>query len=276
MRTVFNFLTLIILLSVVPLDLLSENEKDKDELAKYRHRYFNVDQGVTYSRVSDQNMSKIHYSGFGLEINFRRFVETHNFISELGYLNSSFNYMTPAHNSTEVLQPRFGFSYSHLRKTDYSEQLNLLFGGEAVVFADFRIIPVLSNSFLYADFISALRPKAMIKSSFNLFREWNYSFSGAFSLLGYGLRIPEYGPVFKLSDDGGMEQQAIETIFLSLANYRHIATELALHESFGDDNNPNKYKISYMWDFYVLENSFSRKTYNAMHRLAFTFYLKTN
>ncbi len=244
--------------------------------ASLKEVFFKVDQGATAGRILDKKMSNLHYSGFGMVLNFGRRKHTNHYISEWEFLGTHFNYSKPVHKNTKVFNPAFNLKYMHLRDIDSLGIFDVYAGLQANFFGDIRIAPRLSNSSVYADIIGELRPQADMSTSFHLFRNWNIDISLATTIFGYGLRIPEYGTTLRLTNDGGVTLQGMDNHFLFPFNYRHTTTGLFFRESFGDDRNPNWYRVGYIWDYYTLAGKNDHNVYNAIHKLVLELYFKTN
>ncbi len=243
---------------------------------EWRHIYFKTDQGFSSGRLSDGKMSSLHYTGYGGVLNFGRRVHTQNHISELSFARVQFNQLEPVHKNTQVYKPTFGARYMYLKKLDSIGDFQVHAGAQANVFADFRIAPRLSNSYLFADVFAEFRPQAKLATEFFFLRNWNPEFSIAASLLGYGIRMPEYGTTFRLSETGGSTLQGAETFILTPSNFGHFTTGIFFKESLGDELNPNWFRIGYIWDYYSLKGNHGHNLNNAVHQLVLEFFFRMN
>lgn len=242
-----------------------------------RDVYFKTDQGFSYNRLLDQRMSNLHYQGTGGVLSFGRYVETPNFVSEIGFLRLTFYMALPHHKESVVTAPAIGMKYMHLRKIHNSGPLNLRLGAQLDALANMRLAPMLSNSFLYVDLIAEISPRIDIGYALMLFkREWNFDFSFATSMLGYGLRIPEYGASYQLGTDGSETLANSVSMLLHPGNYNHFVTGIFYKNSFGRAENPNRFRIGYVWDFYTIRGAHDLKTFNAGHQLVLELYFLVN
>lgn len=274
-KSLLKFLVIFIICFVQITYLNAEETEPEEQIERFRNVYFNVGQGATFSRVLDKKMSNLHYSGGGAVLSFGRFSETQSFLSEWNFLTSQVNYLTPQHKATDVIQPYFGFGYTHLRNFRRTDNSLFQVGLQANLFVDMRIASRLGNSFLHMETVNEIRPKIKYAYNFYFLREWNLSFSMSFTLLGVGVRAPEYGSIFKLYEDGSSTIQNIEEMNLNPLNFRHLTTKIYLIESFRGESNPNGFKIGYIWDYYSYDNVHDLNVQNATHGLVFEYYFKT-
>ncbi len=276
MKKSFFKLKVIFIVCLLPVFVLNAEEAEHEEQTeRFRNVYFNVGQGATLSRVLDKKMSNLHYAGGGAILSFGRFSETQSFLSQWNFLTANVNYLRPQHKATDVIQPYFSFGYTHLRNFRRAKTGLFQAGLQANLFVDMRIASRLGNSFLHMETVSEIRPKVKYSRSFYLLREWNFSFSMTFTLVGHGSRAPEYGSIFKLYEDGSSTIQDTESTVLNLRKFRHITTKIYLIESFRGESNPNGFKIGYIWDYYSFDNVHDLNVQNATHGLVFEYYFKT-
>ncbi len=259
-------------------DYKNLNNTDDADLhdVSYKHVYYKIDHGLSTGIVLDQKMSTLHYTGPGALLNFGRRVYTPDYIAEWNFLRVNFGYLEPEHKATQVYKPSLGISYFHLRNLNTQGVISVHAGLQANLFADVRIAPRLGNSYLFADIIGEIRPQCKLSTSFHVLRQWNVDFSLSATLMGVGVRYPEYGTSFILSGDGGVAFQPGETHILKPSNYGHFTTGIFLHESFGDPSNPNNYRIGYIWDYYSMKGNHNLNVNNAVHQLVLEFYFKVN
>ncbi len=252
----------------------TDQEKNKNE--NWRQVYYKVDQGLSTGMVLDQKMSNLHYTGPGGVLNFGRRARTSAYIAEWNFLRINFGYLQPKHEGTQVYKPALGVRYLHLRNLNSLGIFQVHAGVQANLFADIRIAPQMGNSYLFADIIGEIRPQGKLSTNFHLLRQWNVDFSFSATLLGTGIRFPEYGTSFRLSDDGGIAFQSSETHILKPSNFGHFTTGVFFRESFGDASNPNWYRIGYIWDYYSMRGNYNINVNNAVHQLVLEFYFKVN
>lgn len=239
--------------------------------------FFKIDQGFSYGRLLDQRMSNLHYAGPGGIISFGRYVEAAKFVSELSFARIAYHMAQPQHEGTEVNNPSFGLRYRHLRRMPGRTAWRYRLGAQADAFANVRMAPSLSNSFLYVDFISQLSPAIDIGYTLFLFeRDWNLDFSLAASLFGYALRIPEYGASYQLGSDGSETLANNVSTLLHPGNYNHFVTGIFYKDSFGRPENPNRFRIGYVWDFYTIRGAHDLKTFTAAHQLVLELFFLVN
>ena len=269
-----------LLVFVIPSTLsAAENknsEKDNDVAVDLRRVYYKIDQGFSTGRLSDRKMSNLHYTGPGGFINFGRRVNTPNYISEWNFLRVNFNYMKPEHGGTDVYKPSIGLRYIHLRKLNDLGAFRVHAGVQTNLFADIRIAPRLGNSYLFADIVAEVRPQGKLSTGFHLLRQWNMDFSLSATLLGLGVRFPEYGTSFRVSQDGGAAFSRSEAQILKPSNFGHFTTGIFFSESFGDASNPNRFRIGYIWDYYTMKSRYDLNVNNAIHQIVLEFYFKVN
>jgi len=253
----------------------SEGQDEQDESIP-RQVYFKIDQGLTSSLTMDKKMSNLHYRGFGGILNFGRRAHTQDYIAEWNFLRAQFNLSTPKHENTQVYNPAAGFRYLHLRKLDSLGPFQIHGGGQLNLFTDMRIAPRLGNSSFFADVFGEIRPQAKLSTSFHVLREWNMDFSLSLALMGYGLRIPEYGVIYRLAGDGGVTFQGMERQILTPSNFSHYTMGVFLKESIGDVSNPNWLRIGYVWDYYSMSGNHELNVNNAVHQLVLELYFRVN
>ncbi len=263
-----------VMIAVIPHNSLHAN--DDDTRKRVQHGvYFKSDHGLTWGVLMDQRMSNLHYEGPGGVVNFGRRAHRSHYIAEWSFARIQYNNSRPVHGSTVVENVGAGLRYLHLRKLYTPSDYNINAGVQANVFANLRMAPRLGNSYLFADLIAELRPQADLEfGSRFLWREWNVELSMAASLLGYTLRIPEYGVSLELDKDGGIRIQGYEEFFLLPHNYAHVTTGVFFRESFRGESNPNWLRIGYVWDYYTMAGSHNLNMNNALHQLVFEFYFR--
>jgi hypothetical protein len=246
---------------------------DQERKAVTEGIYLKNDLGLTWGVLLDQRMSNLHYEGPGGVINFNRYTFRQSYISEWSLARIGFNSSRPGHRNTVVGNSEAGIRYTHLRLLDSRGRYNLYAGGQVNVFGNIRVAPRLGNSYLFADFVAELRPQADLHfSSRFLWRDWNLGFSLAAALAGYTVRIPEYGVSYELSDDGGVKIQGYEKGLLLPHNYAHLTTGIFLRESFLGKDNPNWFRVGYLWNFYTMAGDHGLNTSNALHQLRVELY----
>lgn len=230
--------------------------------------YLKIGQGVSFGRLLDQRMSNLHYTGPGLALSFSRYAENDRYISELIFAGIGFQLLQPRHEGTTVNNPSVGIRYSHLRKLNASSFADYRLGGQVEVFSDIRIAPALSNSFLYADFIGALQPRVDVAYTLYLFDlELSFDFSLAFGILGFGMRIPEYGASYQLGSSGSEVLTNSIQMLLHPGNYRHLVTGIHYNKNLGRSDNPNRLRIGYIWDYSHIRGAHNLSLYNTSHQL---------
>lgn len=237
--------------------------------------YYKIDQGFTWGIVKDQRMSNLNYEGPGGIINFGRRAHWPSYISEWSFARLQYNYTRPAHKNTVVENPGIGLRYLQLRELYTPESHSIYAGAQVNVFGNFRLAPRLGNSYLFADMIAEIRPQGEVHfGSRFLWRDWNVELSMAASLLGYTVRIPEYGVSYELGGDGSVNTQGFEQGFLMPHNYAHLTTGVFIRESFGGVNNPNWFRIGYIWDYYTMAGEHNLNMNNARHQLVLELYFR--
>ncbi len=239
--------------------------------------YFKIEQGATFGRMLDQRMSNLHYSGPGGMLAFSRHMRSANRISEITFARGRFHYIKPAHAGTYVYNPALGISYMQLRRLTTDARLDFFLGGKTELFGNMSIAPSLGNSFLYADLIFAIHPQARAEYATHfLGREWQFDYSLSFALLGYGMRLPEYGASFQITEDGGSSITKTKSGGLHPGNYGHITTGIFLREAIGGDHNPNWFRIGYVWDYFRISGKHDLNTHHASHQLVLELYFMIN
>ena len=242
-----------------------------------RQVFLKIDQGFSMNRILDKKMSNLHYYGPGGVLNFGRRVHEKNYTAEWNFARLQFHYSKPAHESTIVYNPAYGLRYMHLRKPGARSFFDIELGGQADLFVNARVAPRLGNSFLFADLIGKIGPRVDLSTSSRfLWREWNVDLSMSAALFGYAFRMPEYGVSFKLSEDGGVKVQGYESQALHPLNYGHFTTGLFIRESFGRRDNPNWFRLGYVWDYYTLGGRHGLNVNHASHQFVLELYFKVN
>ncbi len=237
--------------------------------------YYRMDQGATWGTLMDQRMSNLHYQGPGGVLNFGRRAQSYSYITEWSFARLQYNFSKPAHLSTIVENPGAGIRYLYLRKLYTPSRYSFWAGAQVNVFGNFRLAGRLGNSYLYGDLIGELRPQADFGFGSRFFwRDWNIEFSAAASLMGYTVRIPEYGVSFELKEDGGVKLQGFEKQLLTPFNYAHITTGVFIKESFRGESNPNWFRVGYVWDYYTMKGKHNLNMHNALHQLVLELYFR--
>ncbi|TVR73935.1 MAG: hypothetical protein EA408_03635 [Marinilabiliales bacterium] len=277
MRTPYLSLNIIfiILLSAVifPRKGVSQANEPEESRRVRDAIYYNIDQGFSWGLLTDDRMSNLHYQGPGAILNFARRAHRPRYIAEWSFARLRYNYSTPSHKGTVVENPAAGIRYMHLRKIYTPESYNIYIGGQVNVFGNFRLAGRLGNSYLYADLVGEIRPQAGFHThSRFLWRDWNIELSAAASLLGYTVRIPEYGVSFELGEDGGVKTQGFEQQVLLPYNYVNVTTGVFIREKFGGESNPNWFRVGYLWDYYTMKGKHNLNTNNALHQLVLELY----
>lgn len=230
--------------------------------------YFKILQGFSFGRLLDQRMSNLHYTGPGVMISFGRYAEHNHYRSEWTFAGVGFQMVHPEHKGTTVYNPYLEIRYANLRKLDHWSAAKYFIGAQFETTANMRIAPALSNSFLYADFIGMIKPRADISYDTYLFdQEISLDFSLAFGLLGYGLRIPEYGATYQLGSAGGEVLTNHVQMWLHPGNFRHLVAGVFYHDSMGRGSNPNRFRIGYVWDYSNIRGDHGLHVYNTSHQL---------
>ncbi|MFO7923253.1 MAG: hypothetical protein R6U58_06135 [Bacteroidales bacterium] len=237
--------------------------------------YYKIDQGASWGVLMDQRMSNLHYEGPGGILNFGRRAHRPSYISEWSFARLRYNYSKPAHKSTVVENPEAGLRYFYLRKLLTPRSYAVYAGGEVNVFGNFRMAQRLGNSYLHADMIGEIRPRGDLNfSSRFLWRDWYIELSAAASLIGYTVRVPEYGVSFELKEDGGVKTQGFEQQLLMPHNYAHVTTGIFIRESFRGESNPNWFRIGYVWDYYTMRGKHNLNVSNAVQQLVLELYFR--
>ncbi len=264
----------ILLVSFSVSGALSANESEGNRTAQ-PGVYYKMDQGATWGILMDHRMSNLHYKGPGGVLNFGRRAQSYSYITEWSFARLQYNYSKPAHLSTVVENPGAGIRYLYLRKLYTPDRYSLWAGAQVNVFGNFRLAGRLGNSYLYGDLIGELRPQAEYCFNSRFFwRDWNIELSAAASLMGYTVRIPEYGVSFELSEDGGVKIQGYERQLLTPFNYAHVTTGIFIKESFRGESNPNWFRVGYVWDYYTMKGKHNLNMNNALHQLVLELYFR--
>lgn len=238
--------------------------------------YFRIDQGGAYGRLLDQRMSNLHYTGPGGVLGFARHVRQPGKITEWGAI-AVFHYMHPAHKGTTVYNPVAALYTDYLRQL-YTRNTPYVFAGfrtEGSV--NMRYAPALGNSFLFLDLTGLLQPLLHVEyDPYFLERDWHFDLQVSFSILGYGIRIPEYGVTFQLAEDGGTRIMDGERGLLHPGNHFQMKSGLFYRHSIGGLHNPNWLRFGYVWDYARLNDKHTLNTYNASHRILLQLFFMMN
>ncbi len=239
--------------------------------------YFRIDQGFSYGRMLDQRMSNLHYAGPGGGLSFARHVRTGNYISEIRFAQVAFHFAQPVHEGTMVYNPVLGAGYTRLQALRTRSAVDLYVGGQAELYGNTRIAASMSNSFLFSDLSGQLKASGQASYGLYLFdRLWQFEFTFAAALAGYGIRLPEYGVNYHLAEHGGTYMLNSENLVLHPGNYAHFCTGIYYKGSLGRQHNPNRFRIGYAWDYYRIKGSHDLNVYHASHQLVLAFYFLMN
>ncbi len=238
---------------------------------------FKIEQGITFGRILDQRMSNLHYSGPGAVLAFSRYAKSDDRISEIGFARGSFHYVKPKHEGTIVYNPGFGLRYMQLKRLKVDAFPDFYLGARIDLAGNARIAPVLSNSYLFADLAFEFQPKIRVAYPVNFFnRDWQVHGSAALTLFGYSLRLPEYGTIFQISEDGGSVTSRAVSGGLHPGNFTHLTTGAFLRTAIGGDYNPNWLRFGYVWDYVRTEDNHNLNTYHASHQFVLELYFMMN
>lgn len=230
--------------------------------------YFKIGQGFSLARLLDQRMSNLHYTGPGAVLSFSRYSEGDRYRSELDFAGIRYQVLQPRHEGTTVNNPSAGIRYAHLRRLNVRSVADYHAGGQVEVAANVRLAPALSNSFLYADFTGTLQPRFDMAYILDLFdREFQFDLTLALGILGYGIRIPEYGVSYQLGSSGSEVLTNHVQTWLHPGNYRHVTTGIYYNNRMGRMDNPNRFRIGYKWDYTRISGRHGLSLHDASHQL---------
>lgn len=270
---VFGMLALIV--SIKSLAVLAPGQSG--EAMPDKQKYFKIEQGFSYGRILDQRMSNLHYTGPGGMLAFGRHARQDHQITEWNFARFVYHNAGPGHEGTLVNNLALGVRYMHLWALGSRGAFDFFLGGQANVFGDVRIAPSLGNSFLFSDLVGSVHPHACAEYAPYFFnRPWRFDFSLSIGLLGYGIRLPEYGSTFQLSGDGGSRMLNNERMILRPGNHAHFITGVFIRESFGGAHNPNFFRVGYVWDYYRIRGSHGLNVYNASHQFVLELFFMVN
>ncbi len=239
--------------------------------------YLKIDQGFSKGLLLDRKMSNLYYGGPGGVLAFALHRRAPSHISELHFARGTFQYSRPKHENSELYNFSGGARYVHLRRLEPRGPFRFFAGGQADLTGDFRIIPAMGNSFLFANVLASLQPRADVSYALLLFdREWNFDFSIAASLIGYNLGFPEYGTSYRIGEDGGSTLQNLESFLTHPGNTAQISSGVFYRHSFGSEHNPNWFRIGYHWDYLRLDGSHELRLYNVRHQFVLELYFLLN
>ncbi len=239
--------------------------------------YLKIDQGFSKGLLFDQKMSNLHYSGPGGVLSFALHRRTPSHISEWHFARGTFHYSRPHHENSLVYNFSGGTRYVHLRRLDPRGPFRFYAGAQADLTADFRIIPAMGNSFLFANAVGSLQPRMDISYPLLLFnRELHFDFSLAASLIGYNLGFPGYGTSYRIGEDGGSTLQNLESFLTHPGNTAQISSGIFYRHSFGNEYNPNWCRIGYNWDYLRMDGNHDLRLYNVRHQFVLELYFLLN
>ncbi len=272
-----GFVFFLLALAISSSAMVFSSPEEPDSILPDKQVYFKIDQGFSYGRFLDQRMSNLHYTGPGGILAFGRHARQDHQIVEWSFARLGYHYARPRHEGTIVNNPAIGVRYMHLWALDSRGAVDFFIGGQANVFGNVRLAPSLGNSFLFSDFVGSVHPQVYAEYvPFFFNRQWHFDFSLSAGLLGYGVRLPEYGTTFQLADDGGSRMLDTERMILRPGNHAHLVTGVFIRESFGGPHNPNHFRIGYVWDYYRISGSHGLNVYNASHQLVLELFFMVN
>ena len=239
--------------------------------------YLKIDQGFSKGLLFDQKMSNLHYGGPGGVLSFALHRRAPSHISEWHFARGTFHYSRPHHENSLVYNFSGGTRYVHLRRLDPRGPFRFYAGAQVDLTGDFRIIPAMGNSFLFANAVGSLQPRMDISYPLLLFnREWHFDFSMAASLIGYNLGFPEYGTSYRIGEDGGSTLQNLESFLTHPGNTAQINSGIFYRHSFGNEYNPNWFRIGYNWDYFRMDSNHNLRLYNVRHQFVLELYFLLN
>ena len=239
--------------------------------------FLKIDQGFSKGLLFDQKMSNLYYGGPGGVLSFALHRRAPSHISEWHFARATFQYSRPEHENSLVYNFAGGARYVHLRRLEPRGPFRFYAGGQADLTGDFRIIPAMGNSFLFANALGSLQPRVDVSYALLLFdREWHFDYSLAASLIGYNLGFPEYGTSYRIGEDGGSTLQNMESFLTHPGNTAQISSSVFYRHSFGNEYNPNWFRIGYNWEYLRLDGNHELRLYNVRHQVVLELYFLLN
>ncbi|MFP4064341.1 MAG: hypothetical protein ACLFS0_02405 [Bacteroidales bacterium] len=239
--------------------------------------YLKIDQGFSKGLLFDQKMSNLYYDGPGGILSFAIHRRSATHISEWHLARATFQYSRPHHESTLLYNFSGGTRFVYLRRLEPRGAFRFYGGGQVDLTSDFRVIPAMGNSSLFANAMGSLQPRVDISYALLMFdREWNFDFSLAASLIGYNMGFPDYGSSYRIGDDGGISLQNFESFLTHPGNTAQISSGIFYRHSFGNEYNPNWCRIGYNWDYLRVNGNHDLRLYNVRHQLVLELYFLLN
>lgn len=230
-------------------------------------RYLLFDYGLGYNHSLDTRMSLSPYKGPGARIGFGMQAEKPHRRTEYQYASGRVDRILPAHLESLVWNSRYDGAFSYLRKVKplAPRKWDRWLGGSLLLSYNFRYAPRLSNSAVHWDGVAAIGPTAALRTPLRFFRaDWLLDGRLSLPLLAYVNRLPAYA----LSGWGGTANYVAP-----IGRYTRLSTFVALSKRLGKLS-PNRWQLSYAWDFYAFNESDIHRLRIANHSLTYTLWVK--
>ncbi len=161
-------------------------------------------------------------------------------------------------------------TFQYLRPVHETAQGGRIYaGGELGLLGNVRLLPAIGNSSLNLDFVPSLSAVGRYEREASLpfmKRKVQLEASLRLPLANYVMRIPSYA----LSGLDGSS-----TSFAPIGDFTRVVTEIGISNAFGN-NNPNRWALSYQWDFYAYRDIEVHPLRVANHAFIYSLYFRTN
>lgn len=265
--------TTLLLLALLGLGLgrlLSQEGSPPEKPAWVQHATTHL--GLNFNRSYDQRLAPRSFYGLGLELGLGdRWVRPQTW-HEYEIMVNPYA-AAPLHAENFLSGGLLELSYRYLRRINpEASPWRLHLGGQVGTWGNLRIHGGLGNSLVHAEWVAYLGPLFQVAREAELPLLKGPSTLSArahLPLLSYVGRLPAYSlPGF----------EAPAHYFRPFGGFTRLKTEISITRPKGQ-NNPNLTQLSYVWDFYALNEGFENSDYVdrlrwGMHSLRLTILLR--
>ena len=228
-----------------------------------RNRYLIFEYGLLANQTQDTRMAQSTYSGPGalLQVGYRKLTPKGMHDADMGM--GSFALLFPDHEESQILNTRVEGGYTYLKNMKPMGNTSWRLGGAFQALFNFRYNPDLVNSSVNWDFVTSLAVASEWEKNVKLLRRD--------MLLHYRLTIPVVAlvnrfPRFAISGESAQYKMALP------GKYTRITSEIGLTKQMSG-RTQNRYRLTYLWDFYAYNESDIHQLRIASHSLIFSLFL---